>query len=86
MLTKYGPQIVSVALIFMTAIAALFAQGRIWWCKIGDLSPYVNQAWNSNHTSQHLLTPYAIANRHAIDRFLNRSVANQKMRHRAESA
>lgn len=53
-----GRQIVSVALIVITAIAALFAQGRVWWCKIGDLSPYVNQAWNSSHTSQHLFDPY----------------------------
>jgi hypothetical protein len=37
---------------------ALFAQGRIWWCKYGDYSIYVNEAWNSPHTSQHLFDPY----------------------------
>ncbi len=58
MLTKYWFQITAVALIVLTAIAALFAQGRIWWCKLGDYSPYVNDAWNSSHTSQHLFDPY----------------------------
>ena len=36
----------------------LFAQGRIWWCKLADTSIYINDAWNSSHTSQHLLDPY----------------------------
>ena len=38
--------------------AVLWAQGRIWWCKFGDLTVYINQAWNSSHTSQHLFDPY----------------------------
>jgi len=37
----------------------LWSQGRIWWCKAGDLAIYINQAWNSSHTSQHLFDPYA---------------------------
>ncbi len=44
------------ALILMVVV--LRVQGRIWWCKIGDYSIYVNQAWNSPHTSQHLFDPY----------------------------
>jgi hypothetical protein len=36
----------------------LWTQGRIWWCKYGDLAVYINQAWNSSHTSQHLFDPY----------------------------
>jgi hypothetical protein len=36
----------------------LRGQGRIWWCKSGDAAVYVHQAWNSSHTSQHLLDPY----------------------------
>ncbi|HQU81482.1 MAG TPA: DUF2585 family protein [Pyrinomonadaceae bacterium] len=51
------------------AIAASFAaivlmvvwlrlDGRIWWCKLGDYAIYVNEAWNSSHTSQHFLDPY----------------------------
>jgi hypothetical protein len=34
------------------------ALGRIWWCKFGDRAIYVNEAWNSSHTSQHLFDPY----------------------------
>lgn len=36
----------------------LWTQGRIWWCKSGDLAVYIHQAWNSSHTSQHLFDPY----------------------------
>lgn len=32
--------------------------GRVWWCKLGDYAIYINEAWNSSHTSQHLLDPY----------------------------
>ena len=39
-------------------VFVLFAQGRIWWCKSGDLAVYVHEAWNSSHTSQHLFDPY----------------------------
>lgn len=38
--------------------AVLYVQGRIWWCKFGDYRIYVNEAWNSSHTSQHLFDPY----------------------------
>jgi len=44
------------ALILM--VASLYAQGRIWWCKLADYAIYVNEAWNSSHTSQHFLDPY----------------------------
>jgi hypothetical protein len=37
----------------------LWSQGRIWWCKLGDWAIYINQAWNSSHTSQHFLDPYS---------------------------
>ena len=36
----------------------LWLQGRLLWCKLGDPGIYVNDAWNSSHTSQHLLDPY----------------------------
>lgn len=36
----------------------LTAEGRIWWCKLGDSAIYVNDAW-SRHTSQHLFDPYS---------------------------
>ncbi len=51
------PLIASSAIVAVMALV-LRGQGRIWWCKSGDLSLYVNQAWNSSHTSQHLLDPY----------------------------
>lgn len=38
--------------------AALYLSGRVWWCKSADAAIYVAQAWNSSHTSQHLLDPY----------------------------
>ncbi len=39
-------------------IIVLYSQGRIWWCKLGDYAIYVNEAWNSSHTSQHFFDPY----------------------------
>ncbi len=55
--TGLVPVIVSVVVIVVMALM-LWGQGRIWWCKSGDLAVYINQAWNSSHTSQHLLDPY----------------------------
>lgn len=46
------------ALIAALMAAILRFDGRIWWCKLGDWSVYVNEAWNSSHTSQHFLDPY----------------------------
>jgi Protein of unknown function (DUF2585) len=47
------------SLVVTVAMALLlWGQGRIWWCKSGDLAIYINAAWNSSHTSQHLLDPY----------------------------
>lgn len=39
--------------------AALYLLGRVWWCRLGDTSVYVHEAWNSSHTSQHLFDPYS---------------------------
>lgn len=57
---KTGPTpfLASVAAAILMALV-LWAQGRIWWCKSGDWAVYINQAWNSSHTSQHLLDPYS---------------------------
>ncbi len=54
----YFPWITSVAVLALT-IFILWFQGRIWWCKLGDYAIYINDAWNSSHTSQHLLDPYS---------------------------
>lgn len=40
-------------------VLVLWTQGRVWWCRSGDLAIYINQAWNSSHTSQHLFDPYS---------------------------
>ncbi len=37
----------------------LFLMGRVWWCELGDGAIYVNEAWSSSHTSQHLFDPYS---------------------------
>ena len=39
-------------------VVVLYVQGRLWWCKLGDYRVYVNEAWNSSHTSQHFFDPY----------------------------
>ncbi len=51
------PLILSLA-ITIVMVVFLFFQGRVWWCKFGDLAPYINDAW-SQHTSQHLFDPYS---------------------------
>ena len=51
------PSIASIAFT-VVMVLVLWGQGRIWWCKSGDLAIYINQAWGSSHTSQHLLDPY----------------------------
>ena len=40
-------------------VIVLYAQGRLWWCKLGDYRVYVNEVWNSSHTSQHFFDPYS---------------------------
>ncbi|EMI18603.1 putative membrane protein [Rhodopirellula maiorica SM1] len=42
----------------MTAILAML--GRVWWCQIGDLSPWSWEIWSS-HNSQHLIDPYSLS-------------------------
>jgi hypothetical protein len=55
--TNYLPLVLaSAAAVLMVVL--LYAQGRLWWCKLGDYAVYVNEAWNSSHTSQHFLDPY----------------------------
>ena len=39
-------------------VGLLYFQERLWWCKLSDYAIYVNEAWNSNHTSQHFFDPY----------------------------
>ncbi len=65
-LTEHSKKPESTAIPWVCSIAAVVSmavilrtQGRIWWCKFGDYSIYVNEAWNSSHTSQHLFDPYS---------------------------
>lgn len=51
------PYLLSFAVTFLMVVL-LYSQGRLWWCKLGDYAVYVNEAWNSNHTSQHFFDPY----------------------------
>ncbi|MBK7709260.1 MAG: DUF2585 family protein [Acidobacteria bacterium] len=53
----YLPLLIAVAAV-TAMVVALWLQDRVWWCKLGDYSIYVNDAWNSSHTSQHFLDPY----------------------------
>lgn len=56
---KKSPLPLILGLLVTVAMAfVLWGQGRIWWCKSGDWAIYTNAAWNSSHTSQHLLDPY----------------------------
>ena len=51
------PTVLSVAaLLVMTLV--LHGYGRVWWGRYGDLRVFTSDAWNSPHTSQHLLDPY----------------------------
>ena len=58
MIDKYRFQIVSIAIIVVTAIIALNLQGRVWWCAVGDAWPWSWEVW-SRHNSQHLIDPYS---------------------------
>jgi len=52
------PWILSAAAMILMVVL-LFLQDRIWWCKLGDYTPWTLDAW-SNHTSQHFLDPYTL--------------------------
>ena len=56
--SAYPPLILTLA-VAVAMIALLRWQGRLWWCKLGDAAVYVNEAWQSSHTSQHLFDPYS---------------------------
>lgn len=57
-LTNNRLPLVLAAVASVLMILTLSWLDRIWWCKFGDLAIYVNEAWNSSHTSQHLFDPY----------------------------
>ncbi len=46
------------ALLLVFAVITLKYEGRVWWCQVGDPSPWSSDIWTS-HNSQHLLDPYS---------------------------
>jgi hypothetical protein len=47
---------VGLAIALLTAVV-LRLMGRVWWCQVGDWSPWSGDIWSS-HQSQHLVDPY----------------------------
>lgn len=43
--------------IAVIAVAILNLQGRVWWCQVGDYTPWSWDIWTT-HNSQHILDPY----------------------------
>lgn len=58
---KYRIKVIYPILAMMVSIVgmviALYWQGRIWWCKAGDLSLWSSDIWSA-HNSQHFFDPY----------------------------
>lgn len=46
-----------ILLVTALSIFMLWSQGRVWWCQVGDISPWSWEVW-SPHNSQHVLDPY----------------------------
>lgn len=53
----YFPWIV-VLIIVIAATISLNLQGRVWWCAVGDYTPWSWQIW-TKHNSQHVIDPYS---------------------------
>lgn len=43
--------------VVVLSVLQLWNQGRVWWCRVGDLSPWSWAVW-SPHNSQHVVDPY----------------------------
>jgi len=72
-----GSYLKPILLCAATGLAMTFflrVSGRVWWCKLGDWAIYVNQAWNSSHTSQHVFDPYTFT--HVLHGVLGFWIAN----------
>lgn len=51
-------QVIFCLAIMAVAVVILWTQGRVWWCRTGDLVPW-SWAVNSPHNSQHVVDPYS---------------------------
>lgn len=43
--------------VIVVAVVVLNLQGRVWWCQVGDYTPWSWDIWTA-HNSQHVLDPY----------------------------
>ncbi|MDA7936963.1 DUF2585 family protein [bacterium] len=60
----------SLVTIGLATCMILVLMERVWWCQVGDLSPWSWDIWSS-HNSQHSLDPYALSHfQHGIGLFL----------------
>jgi hypothetical protein len=48
---------IAIAVCIALMVGGLYWQGRVWWCKVGDLSPWSSDIWTA-HNSQHFFDPY----------------------------
>lgn len=48
---------IAIAVCIALMVVGLYWQGRVWWCKVGDLSPWSSDIWTA-HNSQHFFDPY----------------------------
>jgi hypothetical protein len=65
--------------ILLLMMFQLWNQGRVWWCQVGDLSPWSWQV-NSAHNSQHFIDPYTFTHvLHGILQFWLISLVFRKM-------
>ncbi len=44
--------------IVVAAVISLNLQGRVWWCRAGDYTPWSWEIWTA-HNSQHVIDPYS---------------------------
>ena len=49
---------IAIAIIIVVAVVALNIEGRVWWCRVGDYSPWSWSIWTA-HNSQHVIDPYS---------------------------
>ena len=48
---------IAVAAAVVISVVLLKVLGRVWWCRVGDLSPWSWEVWSA-HNSQHVFDPY----------------------------
>lgn len=49
---------IAVIIVVIVATISLNFQGRVWWCPVGDYTPWSWDIW-SRHNSQHVIDPYS---------------------------